>query len=121
MLGITRQGCVKSRQKYRHSIQHGRSRKPIIHSISNFKCKYNYFRTELFVGSRILPGFTICKEKISNLDFSGLYLYRTDSELAKAPILKNYQSFDTSHVQIGCVYEAVEARKKTDGRTDMSS
>ena len=36
-----------------------------------------------------LPGFTIYKEKISNLDFSELYPYRTDSELAKASIPKN--------------------------------
>ena len=30
---------------------------------------YNYYRTELFVGSRFLPGFTKCKEKINDLPF----------------------------------------------------
>ena len=87
-----------------------------IHNSYKYMC--NYFRTELFIGSQILPGFTKRKEKISNLDFSGLYPYIPYRlGIGKRPYSKKLASFWHLARQIGRVYEAVEVSKKT-GRTE---
>jgi len=83
---ITRQGCVKSCIKYQLSIlAWSKTYYPL-----EFNCTIMSVRKySIGVGSSRFLAFTKGKEKFSNLDFSGLYPYRTDSDLVKAIATKN--------------------------------